>query len=176
MTTAMDREIRKFLLSSPEGRVFLQEQEEKQREDKRKAKRERARRVGPKRRAGVEKKRATKEERRAKVAAVREAVFCRAIDRRRTGLGTAACEFCEFQSATELHHLISGGARRLDERPETCAAVCTTCHREYHHCRLATLRAAKVWALMHGYRDALRAIEKRIAKVHEAHPKEATQP
>jgi hypothetical protein len=150
----VNRELRKALEASPRGREYLA--------SKATAKRERKRRTAPKRKERVAKKRATKEERRAKVTAVREAVMARAGH---------ACEWCRVPASMlplDMHHVLSGPVRRSAESAETCAAICRPCHVEWHRGSALLMRDAKEWALRHGFKDALRAIDRRIAKVEES--------
>lgn len=75
-----------------------------------------------------------------------------------------ACEFCMGSLAFgwEFHHIIGGSARQEMERSDTVSAICIPCHRAWNAGDLETYAKAKTWALRHGFRDALRAIEKRI--------------
>lgn len=99
------------------------------------------------------------EPRREKVSRIRTAVFARAAGR---------CEFCHAGEPREWHHIIGGPMRRTLEAVDTTAAICIDCHRGWNASKLDVLRLAKVWALRLGFRVALRAIEKRTAKVEEA--------
>jgi hypothetical protein len=82
------------------------------------------------------------------------------------------CEFCGASmhaAGFELHHVIGGSSRQAEERDDTVAGICLACHRAWHGSDpIIVLRNAMEWALRNGFRDALRAIEKRIAKVAEA--------
>jgi hypothetical protein len=122
---------------------------------------------GPAKRLGLPKP--AVEPRAVKVARIRSAVFARA---------GAACEFCAAAQlanptrgcfgAEDWHHIIGAGLRRSHESVETTCAICRPCHRGWEAGDLDVLHAAKCWALRHGFREALRAIEKRIGKVEEA--------
>jgi hypothetical protein len=98
-----------------------------------------------------------------KVARIRTAVFERAA---------GVCEFCATVPLMptpgrpeEWHHCIGGPLRRELEAVENTAAICVPCHRGWDKSDLDVLERAKVWALRHGFREALRAIEKRIEHV-----------
>jgi hypothetical protein len=109
------------------------------------------------------------EPRAVKVSRIRDAVFARAA---------GVCEFCaarrernplhRVSAPAEWHHVIGGGLRQAMESVETTAAICTGCHKGWGKPDLEVLAAAKAWALRLGFRVALAAIEKRIAKVEEA--------
>jgi hypothetical protein len=100
-----------------------------------------------------------KDERRRKVAEIREAVFVRADGR---------CECCCNAEPTEWHHVVSGGLRRHAESFETTAAVCFLCHLELHRGDHGALCSMRLWARVNGFARAQAAIEHRIAKVSEA--------
>jgi hypothetical protein len=100
--------------------------------------------------------RAPAEPRREKVARIRGEVFARAA---------GCCEWGNHGPPVELHHLLSGPLRRTGEKVETTAALCTPCHRAYHAGDLGVLSLAKEWAIRGGFREALRAIDKRIDKI-----------
>jgi hypothetical protein len=118
--------------------------------------------------AAKARKQAGKEERRAKVAAIREAVFA-------VWDGNCALCLCGRQvtvggHATDLHHLISGsGNRRRYEAVGTVLPVCEEHHRRLHRNDEETLESV-VEVL--GDPDcemepaAIRAVERRLAKVH----------
>lgn len=96
-------------------------------------------------------------ERKERIAKIREVVMARA-----DGL----CEWCGAKHMTlELHHVLQGASRRSEERQETCAAVCWDCHRQWHRHDLGTVSLAKAWALRLFLPDALREIERRMAKL-----------
>lgn len=112
--------------------------------------------------AGKVRKAAKKEERRAKVAAIREAVFARA---------GANCEFCRMPVGVlplEWHHIIGGGLRRHRESVETTVAICRPCHDDWERGSLLVLAEAVEWAARHKFGGALAAINRRVAKVEEA--------
>jgi hypothetical protein len=120
----------------------------------------RSRRTAPKRKPGREAKEAQRNGRKERAAEIRGFVMGRA---------RGYCEWCRCPSLSlEWHHVLSGGERRPRESVETTAAVCRYCHHTWHHSEVSTLRNAMEWATVHGFKDALRAIEKRIAKVQEA--------
>jgi hypothetical protein len=101
-----------------------------------------------------------REERNARATEIRAAVFARAAG------------FCEWHGPEskcpppeEWHHVIGGGLRRPMEREDTTTAICRVCHRLWENHDMDTMRAAKEWAIRLGFKDALREIERRIAKV-----------
>jgi hypothetical protein len=103
------------------------------------------------------------EPRAVKVERIRGPVFERAA---------GVCEFCSTVPLMpnrgrpeEWHHIIGGPLRRQMEAVDTTAAICIPCHRGWDKSDLSVLERAKVWALRHGFRVALRAIEKRIDHV-----------
>lgn len=75
---------------------------------------------------------------------------------------------CEWLCGSEIadpHHLIGGsGRRRVEESPETVAAICRECHDGYEANDPAILDRARAWAEWHGFWRALGAIDRRIAK------------
>ena len=108
---------------------------------------------------------ATRDERRAerneRAAEIRAEVMKRADGR---------CEWCHKDGfVLDWAHVIDGnGSRRAHEAVDTTAGVCADCHhRGWHKNRMETLLAAKEWAIRSGFREALAAIEKKIAKVEE---------
>lgn len=97
----------------------------------------------------------------------RLAVEVAAVKERSGGKCEWGDQFVSFP-ATEIHHLIGGGLRRHREDRTTLAHICDRCHRGYHEGAPWALRNAKEWAIRNGFREALRAIEHRIAKANEA--------
>jgi hypothetical protein len=126
--------------------------------DKRKSKRLRAERA-PEVKGATKAER--KAERNARAAEIRATVMERAGD---------ACEWCHRSGfVLEWAHIFGGGERRHREAVENTAGICADCHhRGWERGNLDVLRAAKEWAIRHGFRVALAAIEKRTAKVEEA--------
>ena len=101
-----------------------------------------------------------RDERRKRIADLREAVMVRADGR---------CEFCRRDGLPlEWHHIIGGGARRHEEAFDTTCAVCRDCHRDWERSETSTLLVAMVWAKMNGYARAAQAIAKRQAKIAES--------
>lgn len=101
-----------------------------------------------------------RDERRKRMADVREAVLIRADGK---------CEVCGRTGfVLEAHHLLSGPLRRLEESPETVLAICMDCHRGLHRNDPATLR--RMWEVCGrlGMAKARAAVGRRIAKVLEA--------
>lgn len=99
-------------------------------------------------------------ERDARWDATRSAVAQR-VDRERQG----RCEWTCERRADDPHHILGGSKRRFEERPETVAGVCRTCHRAYEANDEDTLNRAFAWARDHGFWAAARVIEARIEKV-----------
>jgi transcriptional regulator GlxA family with amidase domain len=105
-------------------------------------------------------KEAKREERIDRMAAIHFAVMERAAGR---------CEFCGEDSGNlDTHHILSGPLRRAAERSDTVAAICRGCHAFYHAGRADVLRDAYTWAVRRGFKDAARAIERRLEKIEEA--------
>jgi hypothetical protein len=102
---------------------------------------------------------AARETRMQKVTRIRGAVFERAA---------GVCEFCRRRQPREWFHVIGGPLRRKLESEGTTAAACWECHRAWERNDRDVMRAVKEWALRHGFREAVRAVERRIAKVEEA--------
>ena len=106
-----------------------------------------------------------REERNTRAAEIRAEVMKRADGR---------CEWCQRDGfVLEWAHVIDGnGSRRAHESVETTAAVCADCHHRGWHGsgprRDAALRSAKEWAIRLGFREAMAAIDKKIAKSNEA--------
>lgn len=98
-------------------------------------------------------------ERRASAEQIRAAVFRRANNR---------CEVCSGRNATEWHHLVSGGVRRLQESEKTTMALCYVCHRALYRGDVPALNAAWEWARLRGLDPAAKALAHRIAKAAEA--------
>jgi hypothetical protein len=73
---------------------------------------------------GRKAKKANREERTARVGAIREALLTRSGGR---------CEACKAQDGSEAHHLLSGPSRRSQEAPDTMIWACRGCHRNAHH-------------------------------------------
>lgn len=90
---------------------------------------------------------------------IRDRVFARA---------NGVCEWCPKRPPQEWNHILSGGVRRLLESDETTAAICGECHRGWHRGDLEVLDDAGRWALKHGFKVALWAIDRRRDKVLEA--------
>jgi NAD-dependent dihydropyrimidine dehydrogenase PreA subunit len=104
-----------------------------------------------------------RQEEKGRRAVVRVEVFAR-VDRERQG----RCEWYCAQPATDLHHIMNGGRRTVEERIDTCAGICRGCHRAYEKADRAVLRNAATWAVEHGFREAGREIAHRIDKAEEA--------
>jgi hypothetical protein len=68
----------------------------------------------------------------------------------------------------ELHHTKSGPNKTKHQTFGNTLMVCLPHHKAAHAGDLATLRALHEWALNSGDESAVRAMEKRIAKVCEA--------
>jgi hypothetical protein len=84
--------------------------------------------------------------------------------------GGGKCEVSgvELGARWEMHHLVSGGARRSAQSLDNCLAVSFDVHRRLHRGDLATLRDVKAACIRLGLREGLRATEHRIAKCEEA--------
>jgi hypothetical protein len=114
-------------------------------------------------------KMAGKDERRAKVAVLRVEAF-------EEWNGDCAVCWYAFISligpspspATDLHHVLSGPERRLRESAETVLPVCGDHHRWLHRGDLPTLELAREACDGADMMEAVRALDRRIAKVHEA--------
>jgi hypothetical protein len=66
------------------------------------------------------------------------------------------------------HHVIGGGERQAKESVKTVAPLCGACHEKVHAGDLETLVNLRWWAQETGRREAMHALERRIAKVEEA--------
>jgi hypothetical protein len=66
------------------------------------------------------------------------------------------------------HHVIGGGERQAKESVKTVAPLCGSCHEKVHAGDLETLVNLRWWAQETGRREAMHALERRIAKVEEA--------
>jgi 5-methylcytosine-specific restriction endonuclease McrA len=119
-----------------------------------------ARDVGPDRKAQ------RKDERRKRMADIREAVMVRA---------EGECELCH-EPAAEVHHLVSGGLRQHRESVETLIALCQPHHLAAHRNGMATLETLEEWAIVNRYGEAQAALRRRIDKAIEARGAEARSP
>jgi hypothetical protein len=111
-----------------------------------------ARDVGPDRKAQ------RKDERRKRMADIREAVMVRAEGR---------CEVCGDEAA-HAHHILSGPDRRRHEEVATMLALCPACHRRIHAGDVSTLEHATTYCAAHEMVRAAFALGKRMAKIAEA--------
>jgi hypothetical protein len=135
-----------------------------------KAKREKSRRLAPRRKPGREAKEARREE-----MAKRRREMVAAIEARALSQG-GGCEFCGWQPPAELHHVLGGKDRRFEEAVETVAWICIECHRQWHRGESIAFERAAMWAAFHKYGKTHHAIEYRMSKAAEArrHPSPAT--
>jgi hypothetical protein len=122
----------------------------------------------PKRGAGrtKEEKRAAKEERLERLAAIRVTLWSETA-----GL-CAACDRPLPFVKMHAHHLCGGPERQIEERLETLAPVHGKCHDNAHGKHgadpLPTLNALLAWCGKTGRTLAAAALRKRIAKVEES--------
>jgi hypothetical protein len=110
-----------------------------------------------------------RKDRNTRMAEIRKAVMDRAA--REAMYSTPTCETCGFERATEVHHIISGGARQSAEDATTLIALCAACHREAQRGEPLVLSCILTWAKDHGYTEAHKAVSRRLAKVEEARRK-----
>jgi hypothetical protein len=93
-------------------------------------------------------------------AAMRSDVITRAAGR---------CEVCRIPVPPgECHHIAGKDRRRRDEKLSTLLFCCTACHHALHRSDLDTLYLARSWANVHGFKESLAIIERRIEKVIES--------
>jgi hypothetical protein len=106
----------------------------------------------------VDRREQRKDERRKRMADLREAVMVRAEGR---------CEVCGDEAA-HAHHVLSGPDRRRHEAVDTMLALCPECHRRIHAGDVATLDHANTYCSAHGMVRAAFALGKRLAKIAES--------
>ena len=100
-----------------------------------------------------------RKERNKRAAEIRASVMKRAE-------AQGGCEWCPEERKSlavtlEWHHLLGGGQRRYVESVENTAGICWDCHRGWERSSTEVLAAARQWAIRLGFRDALRAIDRR---------------
>ena len=105
---------------------------------------------------GRKAKAATREERTARVGAIRDALLARSGGR---------CEACRSVPGSEAHHLLSGPSRRSQEARDTMVWICRNCHRNAHKEPLTFWRWLHVsycWVELR--KDAREAVTRRAEK------------
>jgi hypothetical protein len=129
------------------------------------AKRSSRRRTAPRRKPGEEKKSASRRERTAEIARLREVAFAF------TGGRCLAC-MGELPWNWHLHHLVSGGLRRHRESERNTVALCPACHHLAHRNDVGTLAALITWAATNGDDECRRTMARRIEKLQAPRPTE----
>jgi 5-methylcytosine-specific restriction endonuclease McrA len=133
MSTSLIRMLSRIANSGDPGEVARAELERQT-----KAKREKSRRLAPRRKPGREAKGAKASTRRDRMAEIAEAVRDRADGR---------CEICHKEAILHVHHIVSGsGKRRAHESKFSCIGLCAKCHLAAHRSDMDTLAAIQFWA------------------------------